>query len=152
MVISKAAVGTLVDDLCEKEQLRTAMKESVSGGLIASGAATFGGLIGGPIGVAVGGALGGIIAAIMSSDGFKSVFSLIKSDKTSGIKETIINSVWRFLQSFSVASVAEGLKLLLSPKNWGKLVEIAIQCFMGAIFIVVKRICDKWNEPKMLKN
>lgn len=54
MPINTVEVLSLVTQVCEDENLRVPIKESVKGGFIAGTTTAIGGLLGGPVGLAVG--------------------------------------------------------------------------------------------------
>lgn len=54
MPINTVEVLSLVTQVCENEDLRVPIKESLKGGLIAGTTTTIGGLLGGPMGLAIG--------------------------------------------------------------------------------------------------
>ncbi|XP_071532380.1 protein Nazo-like isoform X1 [Panulirus ornatus] len=136
MPINTQEVLSVVEQLCEEENLRVAFKESLKGGAIAGSSTVIGGLLAGPLGLALGGAVGGLTAAFLSQGKFKSVASIIRNDLTPAQKERLANSVWVFLRNRSVWDLAEVSKLLCSPSVKLMLLEIVISTVFAVVGII----------------
>ncbi|XP_071532384.1 protein Nazo-like isoform X2 [Panulirus ornatus] len=137
MPINTQEVLSVVEQLCEEENLRVAFKESLKGGAIAGSSTVIGGLLAGPLGLALGGAVGGLTAAFLSQGKFKSVASIIRNDLTPAQKERLANSVWRIVDDIGPTDVLAVTSLVLQPPVKERIIQEVYNFFQSQLHMQI---------------
>lgn len=137
MPINTVEVLSLVTQVCEDENLRVPIKESVKGGFIAGTTTAIGGLLGGPVGLAVGGTIGGLTAAYMAQGKFKSVAEVIRNDLTPLQRERLSNSVLRIINDFGPGDVLALTAFTLQPAVKEKVLQEVFNFFQSQLHMQI---------------
>lgn len=107
MVVRYNKIKTLVEFLCNDQNLKVTATESLKGGLIAGGLTTLGGLLGGPMGLAVGGMVGGSLAAVLSQGKFKPAIEVIQNELSLNHQEELYCSINDVCKDFEFKDAME---------------------------------------------
>jgi len=129
MVIRSTEVIQALSILSEQSGLQATVGQSMKGGLITGGVASFTGLLFGPAGFAIGGTLGGILATFITKDQFVPVSQVIM-DMEPRDKERLYMSMENFVTSLDATDAMQLVALMQGNEILKRNVIAALTTFM----------------------
>ncbi|XP_049937689.1 protein C19orf12 homolog [Schistocerca serialis cubense] len=121
MPLSTREIMDALAIVAEHENVKVAVRKSVTGGVIACLTTICGGLLGGRFGMAIGSTLGGIAAYIMS-DNFKPLPQILKEDLSVQQKEELVRSVRAVINDIRVEDAVMLATLIVGNRTLSKTV------------------------------